>query len=132
MLLNGTALYLSLVAQVSQHWNKLGANTNETRAANCHSSTPTTSPAVLQDIVRHGKQRVSVPEASHEEYGLLQAVAAKRSLLSSSVSALTQQLLWDEITALKGALQEEKELNAKRHADLLALLTALQPKPPTP
>jgi len=49
-----------------------------------------------------------------------------------STSASTQQLLQDEITVLKGALQEEKELNAKRHADLLTLLTALQPKPPAP
>ena len=51
---------------------------------------------------------------------------------AASMSASTQQLLQDEITVLKGALQEEKELNAKRHADLLALLTALQPKPPAP
>jgi hypothetical protein len=34
-----------------------------------------------------------------------------------------------ELTALQRAFLEEKELNAKRHADLLALLTALQPKP---
>ena len=45
---------------------------------------------------------------------------------ATSESPSTQQLLQDEITALKGALQEEKELNAKCHADLLALLTALQ------
>jgi len=50
----------------------------------------------------------------------------------ASSSPSTQQLLQDEITALKGALQEEKELNAKRHVNLLALLTTLQPKPPTP
>ena len=45
-----------------------------------------------------------------------------------------QQHLQDEITALQGAFQEEKELNAKRHEDLLALLTALQAKlsPPAP
>ena len=47
-------------------------------------------------------------------------------------SPSTQQLLQDEITALKGALQEEKELNAKHHEHLLALLTALQTKPPAP
>ena len=35
------------------------------------------------------------------------------------------QQLQDEITVLQSALQVEKELNAKRHADLLALLTAL-------
>jgi len=51
---------------------------------------------------------------------------------AASASSSEQQLLQDEITALKGALQEEKELNAKRHADLLALLTALQPKSPAP
>jgi len=51
---------------------------------------------------------------------------------ATSTSHSTQQLLQDEITALKGALQEEKELNTKRHADLLALLTALQPKPSAP
>ena len=51
---------------------------------------------------------------------------------AASASSSEQQLLQDEITALKGAFQEEKELNAKRHADLLALLTALQPKPPAP
>jgi len=45
-----------------------------------------------------------------------------------------QQHLQDEITAMQGAFQEENELNAKRHEDLLALLTALQAKlsPPAP
>jgi len=33
---------------------------------------------------------------------------------------------------LQRELKEEKELNAKRHADLLALLQALQPQPPNP
>ena len=32
----------------------------------------------------------------------------------------------------RGRFKEEKELNAKRHVDLLALLQALQPKPPAP
>jgi len=54
------------------------------------------------------------------------------SQLAASTSPSEQQLLQDEITTLKGAFQEEKELNAKRHADLLALLTSLQPKPPAP
>jgi len=42
--------------------------------------------------------------------------------------------LQDEITAVKGVLQEEKELNAKRHEDLLAILAALTAKlsPPAP
>jgi len=36
-----------------------------------------------------------------------------------------QQRLQEEITALKGVLQEEKELSAKRHENLLAILAAL-------
>ena len=51
---------------------------------------------------------------------------------AASTTTSSSQLLQDEITALKDVLQEEKELNAKRHADLLALLTVLQPKPPVP
>ena len=37
--------------------------------------------------------------------------------------------LRDDLSALQRELKEEKELNAKCHADLLALLQALQPKP---
>ena len=44
---------------------------------------------------------------------------------AASTSTSSQQQLHDEITALKSALQADQELNAKRHADLLALLTAL-------
>jgi len=44
---------------------------------------------------------------------------------AASAPPQEQQHLQDEITTLKGAFQEEKELNAKRHEDLLALLTAL-------
>ena len=45
-----------------------------------------------------------------------------------------QQRLQDEITVVKGVLQEEKELNGKRHKDLLAILAALTAKvsPPAP
>ena len=52
----------------------------------------------------------------------------------ASVPPPAQQHLQDEITALQGTFQEEKELNAKRHEDLLALLTVLQAKlsPPAP
>jgi len=39
---------------------------------------------------------------------------------AAPTSPSSQQLLQDEITALKGAFQEEKELNVKRHADLLS------------
>jgi len=51
---------------------------------------------------------------------------------AASTNVSSPQRLQDEITVLQSALQEEKELNAKRHADLLALLAALQPKPPAP
>jgi len=47
---------------------------------------------------------------------------------ATSAPPQEQQHLQDEITALKGVFQEEKELNAKCHEDLLALLTALQAK----
>jgi len=61
---------------------------------------------------------------------------SRRSSSQPPDSALPQeqQHLQDEITTMKGAFQEEKELNAKRHEDLLAILTALQAKlsPPAP
>jgi len=40
--------------------------------------------------------------------------------------------LRDDLSVLQKELKEEKELNAKWHVDLLALLQALQPKPPAP
>jgi len=45
-----------------------------------------------------------------------------------------QQHLQSELAAVKGALTEEKELSAKRHNNLPALLAALNAKlsPPTP
>ena len=45
-----------------------------------------------------------------------------------------QQRLQEEITAVEGVLQEEKELSAKHHEDLLAILAALTAKlsPPAP
>ena len=86
----GAALYGSLVSQASQYRNRAGASTNETRIANCSSSALTTSSAVPQDIVRHGRHGIDMPGVSPEEHGTLQAVAVKRSGLSSSVSAMTQ------------------------------------------
>ena len=54
----------------------------------------------------------------------------------SSIDALLQDQsqLKTELTEVKGALAEEKALNAKRHEDLLALLSALLAKlsPPAP
>ena len=53
-----------------------------------------------------------------------------------SVEALLQDQsrLKTELTEVKGALAEEKALNAKHHEDLLALLSALSAKlsPPAP
>ena len=51
---------------------------------------------------------------------------------AASTTVSSPQWLQYELTALQSAFQEEKELNAKRHADLLAVLTTLQPKPPAP
>jgi len=48
---------------------------------------------------------------------------------AASASPSTQQQLQDEIIALQSALQEEKDLNAKHHTDLLALLTPFNPSP---
>ena len=54
----------------------------------------------------------------------------------SSIEALfqDQRRLKTELTDVKGGLTEEKELNAKHHEDLLAILAALTAKlsPPAP
>ena len=47
-------------------------------------------------------------------------------------SPASDQELRDDLSTLQRELKEEKELNAKRHADLLALLQALQQKPSNP
>jgi len=86
-------------------------------------------------IMGHGFALIKAGDHSEDQGVQTPSVPVPRPTSSqpaASPSPLTQQLLQDEITTLKGALQEEKELNAKRHADLLALLTALQPKPPAP
>ena len=53
-----------------------------------------------------------------------------------SIEVLQQKQLWlqAEVTAVKGVLAKEKELSAKRHEDLLAILAALIAKlsPPAP
>jgi len=53
-----------------------------------------------------------------------------RSSSQPPVAALQQeqQHLQDEVTAMKGVLQEEKELNVKRYEDLLAILATLTTK----
>jgi len=51
---------------------------------------------------------------------------------SSQPVAQSDQELRADFLTLQRELKDEKELNAKRHADLLALLQALQPKPSAP
>ena len=51
---------------------------------------------------------------------------------TASTTVSSPQRLQADLFALQREFKEEKELNVKRHADFLALLTALQPKPPTP
>jgi len=46
---------------------------------------------------------------------------------AASTTIFSPQRLQADLTVLQREFKEEKELNAKRHADLLALLTALQP-----
>ena len=48
---------------------------------------------------------------------------------SATPTTTSDQGLRDDLSASQRELKEEKELNAKRLADLLALLQALQPKP---
>jgi len=51
---------------------------------------------------------------------------------AASTAVSSPQRLQADLYALQREFKEEKELNAKHHANLLALLTALQPKPPAP
>ena len=51
---------------------------------------------------------------------------------AASTTVSSPQRLQADLSALQREFKEEKELNAKCHADLLALLTALQPKPLAP
>ena len=59
--------------------------------------------------------------------------AATAPVPQSSTPITTEdQGLKADLSALQREFRAEKELNAKRHADLLALLQALQPKPSNP
>ena len=74
---------------------------------------------------RDGDQGVQTPSVS--------VPAATAHVPQSSPPTTTaDQGLRTDLSALQREFQEEKELNAKRHADLLALLQALQPKPSNP
>ena len=53
-------------------------------------------------------------------------------LQSTPPITASDQGLRVDLSALQKELKEDKELNAKQHVDLLALLQALQPKPPAP
>ena len=74
---------------------------------------------------RGGDQGVQTPSAP--------VPAATAPVLQSSppITASDQGLRAD-LSALQQEFQAEKELNAKRHVDLLVLLQALQPKPSNP
>ena len=60
------------------------------------------------------------------------SVPVPQASSSQPPAPASDQELRDDLLTLQRALKEEKELNAKRHADLLALLQALQPKPSAP
>jgi len=84
-----------------------------------------------------GAQTTSVPAPNRSEDQGVQtpSVPVSRSTPSQPAASTTVsslQWLQADLSALQREFKEEKELNAKRHADLLALLTALQPKPPAP
>jgi len=81
------------------------------------------SPAVPTPV-RSGDQGVRTPSVS--------VLRPTQRQPAAPMPASDQQELQADLTALQRAFQEEKEQNAKRHADLLALLTVLQPKPPAP
>jgi len=77
---------------------------------------------------------VEIKVSEHILYLLLQLLLF-RVLLSRR--QLPQPLPQIRVSGLisprcRGSLKRKKELNVKRHADLLALLQALQPKPPAP
>jgi len=78
------------------------------------------------------KARIQVPNRGYK-YPLLLLPAV---LPGPSVEALQQEQLrmQAELTTVKGVLTEEKELSAKRHEDLLAILAVLTAKlsPPAP
>ena len=59
--------------------------------------------------------------------------AATAPVPQSSIPITAEdQGLTADLSALQREFQAEKELNAKRHADLLVLLQVLQPKPSNP
>ena len=75
---------------------------------------------LVQECDPNSKQGVQTPTSSVPYSSSSQPLVA--------VFQQVQQRLQDEITTVKGVLQEEKELNAKRHEDLLAILAALTAK----
>ena len=74
---------------------------------------------------RGGDQGVQTPTET------VPAVSAPVPQTSIPITAEDQGLRAD-LSALQREFQAEKELYAKRHADLLALLQVLQPKPSNP
>ena len=88
-------------------------------------------------MVDQGAQTPSAPapDRSEDQGGQTPSVPVPcptQCQLAASTIVSSLQRLQAYLTTLQRDFQEEKGLNAKRHADLLALLTALQPKPPAP
>jgi len=84
-----------------------------------------------------GAQTTSVPAPNRSEDQGVQTPSVlvprpthRQPAASTTVSS--PQRLQADLIALQREFKEEKELNAKRDAYFLALLTALQPKPPAP
>ena len=86
------------------------------------------SPAVPEPV-RSGDQGVQTPSVPAPAPTPVLRPSLPQSATPTTAS---DQGLRADLSALQQELKEEKELNAKRHADLLALLQALQPKPPAP
>jgi len=78
---------------------------------------------------RGGDQGVQTPSVPAPAIATVPSPSQPQSAAPTSAS---DQGLRADLSALQRELKEEKELNAKRHADLLALLQTLQPKPPAP
>jgi len=79
-----------------------------------------------------GAQTARVPAPNRSEDQGVQTPSVPVPRPTHRQPASSPQRLQADLTAFQREFHEEKELNAKRHADLLALLTALQPKPPAP
>jgi len=100
----------------------MGCGCNLIKVGDRRQEQDASSPAVPAPV-RRSDQGVPTPSVPVPRASSSQPVAP---------SPASDQELRADLSTLQRELKEEKELNAKRHADLLALLQALQPKPSTP